>query len=157
MTEAQRKYAEKFMYQNVIGILLYLAINTRSDLSYPVGVLARHCVLTSFEACQPVVRVLTYLKCTPQIGIEYSSDKLNLHSFFYSDWAGDSDSRKLTTGYVLFAVGGPITWSSKLQPTIATSSMEAEYMVAFNAIQECVWVKGWWTKSDLILMDLSHY
>ena len=142
MTEAQRKYAGKFPYQNVIGALLYLAINTRPDLSYPVGVLARHCVSTSFKACQAVVRVLTYLRCTPQIGIEYSGDKLNLHAFSDSDWAGDLDSRKSTTGYVLLAAGGPIAWSSKLQPTIAASSMEAEYMAAFNAIQECVRVKG---------------
>ena len=42
LTEAQRKYAEKFLYQNVIGVLLYLAINTRLDLLYRLGVLARH-------------------------------------------------------------------------------------------------------------------
>ena len=44
MTEGEQAYAEKFPYQNVIGALLYLAINTRSDVSYPMGVLAKHCV-----------------------------------------------------------------------------------------------------------------
>ena len=45
------------------------------------------------------------------------------------------------TGYVVFAAGGPIAWLSKLPPTIAALSIETEYMAAFNAIQECVWIK----------------
>ena len=127
-------YAEKFPYQNGIGVLLYLAVTTRSDLSYPVEGLARHSASTSFKTFQAVVRVLTYLRCTPQIGIEYLGHKLNIHAFSDSDWAGDLDARKSTTGYVVFAVEGPVAWSLKLQPTIAASSMEAEYTAAFNAL-----------------------
>ena len=55
---------------------------------------------------------------------------------------GVYDSRRSTTGYVVFAAGGPIARQSKLQTTVAASIMEAEYMAAFSAIQECVWVKG---------------
>ena len=47
-----------------------------------------------------------------------------------------------TTGYILYAAEDPISWNFKLQPTVATSAMEAEYMAAFHNIQKCVWVKG---------------
>ncbi len=43
---------------------------------------------------------------------------------------------------MVYAAGGPIAWQSKLQTTIAVSTMEAEYMVAFGAIQELIWTKG---------------
>ena len=70
------------------------------------------------------------------MGIIFSGSILNLHAFSDADWAGDLDSR-------LYAAGCPISWSStKLQSTVAASTMEAEYMVACHVIQECVWVKG---------------
>ena len=68
---------------------------------------------------------------------QYTDRKLNLHAFSDADWAGDLDSRRSTTGYVVFAAGGPIAWQSKLQTTVAASTMKAEYMAAFSAIQEC--------------------
>ena len=142
MTEEQARFAARFPYQNAIGALLYLSINTRPDLSYSVGVLARHCINPSFKACQAVLRVLTFLRSTPDMGIEFKNSELDLHAYSDADWAGDHDSRRSTTGYVVFAAGGPIAWQSKLQTTVAASTMEAEYMAAFNAIQECVWVKG---------------
>ena len=42
----------------------------------------------------------------------------------------------------MYAAGGPIAWQSKLQSTVAVSTMEAEYMSAFVAIQELIWFKG---------------
>ncbi|MCO5564272.1 hypothetical protein L7F22_017931 [Adiantum nelumboides] len=34
-----------------------------------------------------------------------------------------------------------ISWLSKKQPTVATSSCEAEYKVVFTATVECVWLR----------------
>jgi hypothetical protein len=59
---------------------------------------------------------------------------LKVYTYSDADWAGDLDSRKSTTGYVVYAAGEPIAWQSKLQTTIAVSTMEAEYMAAFEAI-----------------------
>ena len=111
-------------------------------MSYSVGVLARHCINPSFKVCQAVIRILTLLRSTTEIGIEFRNNELNLHAYSDADWAGDHESRRSSTGYVVFAAGGRIAWQSKLQTTVAASTMEAKYMAAFNAIQECVWVKG---------------
>ena len=145
----QKEYDEQFPYQTEISALLYLAINTRLDLSYPVGILAGHCVSMNFKVCQAVVRVLTYLRYTPQLGIEYSGDKLNIHAFYDSDWVGDVESRKSTTGCVLFAAGGPIAWLSKLQwphlrnPNIWRCSMPFRNAYGSRG-DRWNWVGSWW-------------
>ncbi|GAX73236.1 hypothetical protein CEUSTIGMA_g690.t1 [Chlamydomonas eustigma] len=37
--------------------------------------------------------------------------------------------------------GGAVSWRSRLQPTIADSSCEAEFMAAAEAIKEALWFK----------------
>ncbi len=58
-----------------------------------------------------------------------------------SDYAGDTDTRRSTTGFVYILSGGAISWSSKLQPTVAVSTSEAEYMAAAQAVREALWLR----------------
>jgi hypothetical protein len=142
MTDKQMKLVRDFPYQNIIGALLYLAIHTRPDLAFTVNYLSRFNHRPTFKACKAVIRVLIYLRDTKSKGLLYSDDDLNLTCLSDSDWAGDIDTRKSTSGYILFGAGAPIAWMSKLQPVVAISSMEAEYIAAFYALQEIVWTKG---------------
>ena len=103
-----------------------------------MGVLARFSKNPNFRACKAVLRVLVYLRGTAERGIRYTGDDLNVYAYSDADWAGDLDSRRSTTGYVVYAAGGPIAWQSKLQTTIAVSTMEAGYVAAFGAIQELI-------------------
>ncbi|KAH9733926.1 retrovirus-related pol polyprotein from transposon TNT 1-94-like protein [Citrus sinensis] len=59
-----------------------------------------------------------------------------------SDFAGDLDKRRSTTGYVFTLGGGPVTWRSILQSTIVLSTTEAKYMAATEAVKEAIWLKG---------------
>ena len=38
--------------------------------------------------------------------------------------------------------GGPVSWMSILQLTIALSIMEAKYMATTKIVKEAIWVKG---------------
>ena len=51
------------------------------------------------------------------------------------------DTRRSTGGYVFFACGAAISWSSKLQLSPALSSTEAEYMACTRAAQEAIWLR----------------
>ena len=153
MTPSQSDYVSKFPYQNLVGALLYLAINTRPDISYAVGVLARFNTNPNFRACKALIRVLMYLRGTPDVGIQFTGKSLDIFGYSDADWAGDLDSRRSTTGYVVYAAGGPIAWQSRLQTTVAVSTMEAEYMAAFGAIQELIWIKGVLSEIGIQLVD----
>jgi hypothetical protein len=56
----------------------------------------------------------------------------------YSDanWAGDMDTRRSTTGYIVMLNNGAIAWKSRRQPTVALSTMESEYMALTDATKE---------------------
>mmetsp|Transcript_6386 Transcript_6386/g.7852 ORF Transcript_6386/g.7852 Transcript_6386/m.7852 type:complete len:171 (-) Transcript_6386:89-601(-) len=61
---------------------------------------------------------------------------LVLHGYCDADWAGDKNSRRSRTGYCFYLGGALISWKSKLQPTVAASTMEAEYVALAYAIHE---------------------
>ena len=59
-----------------------------------------------------------------------------------SDYAGDLDKRRSTTGYVFTLAKAPVSWKSTLQSTVALSKTEAEYMAITEAVKEAIWLQG---------------
>lgn len=55
-----------------------------------------------------------------------------------ADWASDKSTRRSASAYVFMIGGGCVSWRSKLQPTVALSAAEAEYVEAAAAAQEAV-------------------
>ncbi|GJV32014.1 reverse transcriptase domain-containing protein, partial [Tanacetum coccineum] len=53
----------------------------------------------------------------------------------------DADDLKSQTGYVFVLNGGAVDWKSAKQSIFATSSAEAEYIAAYDASKEAVWVR----------------
>ncbi|WP_036768046.1 Ty1/Copia family ribonuclease HI, partial [Plesiomonas shigelloides] len=55
--------------------------------------------------------------------------------------AGDVDSRKSTSGYLITLAGGAVSWKSTLQKCVALSTTEAEFIAATEACKELLWLK----------------
>jgi hypothetical protein len=53
-----------------------------------------------------------------------------------SDWAGDKECRRSVTGFIIYFMGAPIFWKSRLQKTVSLSSTEAEYYALSEAAKE---------------------
>jgi len=62
------------------------------------------------------------------------SDHLEVIGYTDSDFAGCINTRKSTFGYVYLLVGEAISWKSAKQSVIDASTMEAEFVVCFEAI-----------------------
>nr|GEX14477.1 retrotransposon protein, putative, Ty1-copia subclass [Tanacetum cinerariifolium] len=74
----------------------------------------------------------------------YGGDlKQELRVSCYTDagYLTDADDLKFQTGYVFVLNGGAVDWKSTKQSIFATSSAEAEYIAAFDASKEVVWVR----------------
>jgi hypothetical protein len=59
-----------------------------------------------------------------------------------ADWAGETDTRRSHTGFVLMFNGGPISWKSRRQDSVALSTSEAEYMAASEGGKEVVYIRA---------------
>ena len=85
--------------------------------------------------------VLRYLAGTANYGITFGGTRSGLEAYTDADYAGDIDTRRSTTGYVFILNGGAISWSSRLQQTVASSTTESEYMAAASATKEALWLR----------------
>ena len=89
--------------------------------------------------------ILRYIKGTIDICLIFKKDVVgNQECIRYvdSDYAGDLDKRRSTTGYVFTLSQVPVSWSSILQSTAALSTTDAEYMAMTEAIKEAIWLQG---------------
>eukprot|EP00253_Pinus_taeda_P003505 PITA_03505 len=121
------------LYRQLVGKLLYLT-HTRPDLSFVVGLVAQFVQTPRESHWKAAKRILRYVRGIVQFAIHYSAEASPLLvGFTDSDWAGDPDDRKSTTGYVFTLGSGPITWACKKQAAISLSSVEAEYRGAVEA------------------------
>ncbi|XP_058784263.1 uncharacterized mitochondrial protein AtMg00810-like [Vicia villosa] len=122
---------DKSHYEQLVGSLMYLTTATRLNLSYVVGLFSRYMENPSVKHKLVAKRVLRYLKGTAHFGIRYKKGKVNeLIAYTDSNYAGDIDDRKSTSGYVFMFSSGAVSWSSKKQPVVSLSTTEAEFIAA---------------------------
>uniref|UniRef100_A0A3Q7HRN6 Reverse transcriptase Ty1/copia-type domain-containing protein n=1 Tax=Solanum lycopersicum TaxID=4081 RepID=A0A3Q7HRN6_SOLLC len=58
-----------------------------------------------------------------------------------SDMAGDVDTRKSTSGYLVTFTGGAVSWQFRLQKCVALSTTEAEFIAIVETCKELIWMK----------------
>ena len=127
----------------LVGSLLYAAMVTRPDIAYAVQALGRHLQNATEEHFNAGKRILRFLQGTKHLGLRYGSleNETTVVGYADADWASDKDTRRSVTAYLFKLGGAAVSWASKLQPTVALSSTEAEYMSACAAVQEAIYLR----------------
>ena len=129
-------------YQSIVGKLMYAMIATRPDLAFAVSTLGRFNAAPNATHLEAAKKTLRYLRKTSNVGLVFSpTPSIDLIGYCDSDWAGDLDSRRSTTGYAFLLSNGAISWKSRRQQTVALSSTEAEYMAVTDASKEGIWLR----------------
>ena len=128
------------VYRSLIGSLIYLSQWTRIDIAYAVSALAAHMSNPSRDHHVALKHLLHYLHGTRNRGITYHGYDIHginqIYGFVDADFAGDKETRRSRSGYVIMMNGGCISWRSRLQTVSASSTTDAEIYAATAAIKE---------------------
>ena len=143
--EDGKPYNEEWNYASVVGMLLYLSSNSRSDIQFAVHQCARFTHNPKQSHADAIKRICRYLQATQDKGLEFTPSKeMELDCYVDADFAGlwnyESDQDpvcvKSRTGYVITLGGCPVTWVSKLQSEIAVSTLETEYIALSQSMRD---------------------
>ncbi|CAI7743542.1 unnamed protein product [Closterium sp. NIES-54] len=144
---------ERRRFHTLVGSLMYAAVNTRPDVAFTTGQLARVVQCPNEEQVAGGMRVAKYLGQTPTVGLQYSAaaqrrqkgadgvepGRLFLTAFSDASFASELEDMTSVGGFIYCVGGGPTSWESKKQVDQALSSVESEYMALFRAVREIVW------------------
>ena len=139
---AEETGTDQELYQQKVGSLIYLATCTRPDIAVAVNAAARHVADPSHVHMIAVDKIFRYLTKTQAHGLNFQKGKRPqlLVTYADSDWAGDHDDRKSTSGFVTSLGGNTIAWRSSKQSVVALSSVEAELISAAEAVSYSLWL-----------------
>ncbi|CAL8171708.1 unnamed protein product [Prunus armeniaca] len=128
-------------YRKVVGCLQYLTI-TRPDLAFTVNSVAQYMSAPRSSHMIVVKRILLYIKETLDFGLTLrpQSQPSSICAYSNADWVGCPNSRRSTTGYLIYLGTNSISWCSKKQPTVSRPSMELEYRSLAHACAETTWL-----------------
>jgi hypothetical protein len=149
----------KWHYASIVGMLLYLANNTRPDISFAVSQVARFNNNPKKSHASAVQMILRYLKRTADKGIIVRPDgTYNLKIWVDADFAGlhgrepaeSPSSARSRLGYIMTLGGFPLTWRTTLITSICQSTLEAEYAALVSAVRTAIPIRN-------LVMDLLQF
>ena len=122
----------------------------RLDISFPIGMVSGYQSNLELKHSIIVKHILKYLKRTMDYMFLFQSDKLGPRGYINSYFQSDKDSCRFTFGFVFIFSSVVVSWRRVNLSRIVDSTMDVEYVVAFQATQEVVWLKKFLMELEII-------
>ncbi|GJY07194.1 hypothetical protein Tco_0374248 [Tanacetum coccineum] len=113
-TPVELKRMQNVLSASAVGSIMYALRCTRPDVAFAQNITSRFQQNLDDLYWTTIKNILNYLRNTKDMFL---------------------------TGYVFVLNGGAVDWKSAKQSIFATSSAEAEYIAAFDASKEAMWVR----------------
>ncbi|GKE34731.1 hypothetical protein Tco_1454053 [Tanacetum coccineum] len=129
---------------SVVGSIMYVVWCTRPNVAFSHNLTSRYLRNLGKIHWTNVKNILKYLRNTKDMFLAYGGDsttELSVSCYTDASWETDRDDLRSQTGFVFVMTGGAIDWKSSKQSTTAMYSMEAEYIVAAEALMEANWIR----------------
>ncbi|GAA0149774.1 oxidase [Lithospermum erythrorhizon] len=140
-TNSIKESINSTLFKSLVGSLRYLTF-TRPDIMYAVGLVSRYIEKPKQDHFITAKKILRYIKGTLEYGLFYThSQDSKLVGYLDSDYGGDLDDAKSTSGYAFHIGLAVFSWSSKKQQTVPLSTCEAEYMAVAACTCQAIWLK----------------
>ncbi|UYV71195.1 hypothetical protein LAZ67_8002127 [Cordylochernes scorpioides] len=131
---------DQHTYQEALGMLMFLAVNTRPDIAYITSKLSQYSRQPKQMHWTAIKRVMRYLRGTIDLGVKFERGKAGiLKSYTDASWSTTHDGKSYG-GYVLKLGEATIDWKSSKQPLVALSTMEAEMIAACESCCQIKWI-----------------
>ncbi|CAI7807620.1 unnamed protein product [Closterium sp. NIES-53] len=118
---------ERRRFHSLVGSLMYAAVNTRPDVAFATGQLARVVQCPKEEQVATGMRVAKYLGQTPTVGLQHSTGaqrrqkgtdgvepgRLFLTAFLDASFASEPEDMTSVGGFICCVGGGPTAWENK--------------------------------------------
>jgi hypothetical protein len=130
-------------YQQIIGSLMHAMVYTRPDIAFILGRLAQYMTKPAKHHGHAVKNLMRYLRSTIKQKLRFGPGGVHADSvvvYTDADWASDKVDRKSISGGVAIFYNGPISWASKKQNSVATSSAESEYIAMAMFVKQGRWI-----------------
>ena len=137
--------SDQSLYCSGVGMLLYLVKHSRPDIANATRELSKVLDGATPSSFKEMHRVIKYVLDTKTKGLKIEpsvkkDEPWKLVLFCNSDYAGDPESRRSVSGYILYVCDVPVCWRSKAQRSVTLSSTEAEYVALSEAVKEILFV-----------------
>ncbi|UYV60693.1 hypothetical protein LAZ67_1001943 [Cordylochernes scorpioides] len=131
---------DQHTYQEALGMLMFLAVNTRPDIAYITSKLSQYSRQPKQMHWTAIKRVMRYLRGTIDLGVKFERGKTGiLKSYTDASWTTTHDGKSYG-GYVLKLGEATIDWKSSKQPLVVLSTMEAEMIAACESCCQIKWI-----------------
>ncbi|CAI7802792.1 unnamed protein product, partial [Closterium sp. NIES-54] len=130
-------------YPELVGCLMYLMTCTRTDLAYPLSIMARYVAPGRHrpEHMAAAKRVLRYLCSTSGLGLVLGGrSPVVLTGHADASWVDDLATQRSSQGYTFSLGSGSVSWRSTHSSSVLSSSCEAEIYAGAKAAQKLRWL-----------------
>ncbi|GJT33168.1 retrotransposon protein, putative, ty1-copia subclass [Tanacetum coccineum] len=141
---AEIQCMQKIPYALVVGSIMYDVRCAHPDVAFAQNMTSRFQQNLGEIHLTTVKNILKYLQNTKDMFLVYGGNmerELRVSCYTDAGYLTDADTLRSQTGYVFVLNGGAVDWKSTKQSIFATSSIDAEYIAAFDASKEAVWIR----------------
>ena len=132
-------------YRSGVGILLWLVKYSRPNIANSMRELTKVLDSPNKVSYKKMLCVMKFVLHTKHFGLcmwPFLEKDLpwELLCFTDSDYAGDLDSRRSVSGYIIFIQGVPVAWRSKSHQSVTISSSEAERIALSKDVKDIIFI-----------------
>ena len=128
-------------FREVVGSLMWLANQTRPDISNAVRAVARYCHAPKHVHWKAALNIVRYLKSTSHFGITFQQGSgIDLEVFADADYASTATDRRSVSGGIGMCGGAAVSWFSRTQKCVTLSTSEAEYVALADSLKKALFM-----------------
>ena len=140
-------------FRELVGCLIWLANQTRSDVANAVRAVARYTNSPRGVNWKTAVGILEYVIFTRGFGITFQRGSgLELVAYADADYANTATERKSVSGGAVMCAGSCVCWFSRNQKCVTLLTAEAKCVARADTIKEAIFLRYVWS---FILLGLG--